>query len=95
MEQQKVKTKLTKIVLQVFAFYGSDVDLLDLPLPRQPHHTWALKHEESPKNNEFLFSFEEIMTLFNYTSTFKRQSHYPIETQDLPNIEWLQGEYYF
>lgn len=51
--------------LKVFMFYGTTFKYYDLPLPRKPHHEWALVHEESPMNN-FLFSFEEVMTLFNH-----------------------------
>ena len=69
-------------------FYGTDFNPSDLPLPRQHHHQWGLLHEESPKNN-LLFSYKEIMTLFNHTSTFKRESDYPITTQYLGSIDWL------
>ena len=69
-------------------FYGTDFKAHDVPLPRQPHHEWALLHEESPKN-VYLFSHKEIMSLFNHTATFKRQSDYPITTQYLSSIEEL------
>ena len=69
-------------------FYGTTFTYEDLPLPRKPHHEWALLHDESPTNN-FLFSFEEVMTLFNHTSTFKRESDYPLVTQFLKSSEWL------
>ena len=58
---------------KAFMFYGTDFALWDLPLPRKKHEDWALMHEESPKNN-YLFSFESIMKLFNHTATFKRES---------------------
>lgn len=64
-------------------FYGTTFKYYDLPLPRKPHHEWALVHEESPMNN-FLFSFEEVMTLFNHTSTFRRESDYPLATHEVP-----------
>ncbi|XP_062607946.1 alpha-(1,3)-fucosyltransferase 10-like [Saccostrea cucullata] len=73
---------------KVFMFYGTDFKYFDLPLPRKPHHEWALLHEESPKNN-FLFSFEEVMTLFNHTCTFRRESDYPITTQYIDSVAWL------
>ncbi|KAK3090346.1 hypothetical protein FSP39_011087 [Pinctada imbricata] len=76
---------------KVFIFYGTGVELADLPLPRRKHDLWFLTHEESPKNNDHLFSHPEIMTLFNYTSTFKRQSDYPIPTQWLPNLSYLKS----
>lgn len=72
----------------MFMFYGTIFKYYDLPLPRKPHHEWALLHEESPMNN-FLFSFEEVMTLFNHTSTFRRKSDYPLATQFLKGSEWL------
>ena len=36
-----------------------------------------------------MFSHEEIVSLFNYTSTFKRESDYPLPTQYLPNLDYL------
>lgn len=36
-----------------------------------------------------MFSHEEVISLFNYTSTFKRQSDYPLSTQHLPNLDYL------
>ncbi|CAF1168116.1 unnamed protein product [Adineta ricciae] len=69
-----------------FLFYGTDVRLDELPLPRLPHEQWALLHEESPKNN-YIFSFESIMTMFNHTATFKRHSDVPLTTQWLGSIE--------
>lgn len=80
-------------LLQVFMFYGTDFKYFDLPLPRKPHHEWALLHEESPKNN-YLFSFEEVMTLFNHTSTFRRESDYPITTQYVDSAAWLFSSHY-
>jgi alpha-1,3-fucosyltransferase 10 len=59
---------------KAFMFYGTDFYLHDLPMPRNYDiEDWALLHEESPKNN-YLFSFDPIMKLFNHTATFKRQS---------------------
>lgn len=78
---------------KVFMFYGSDFSINDLPLPRKPHHEWGLFHEESPKNN-YLFSHADIMTMFNHTCTFKRESDYSITTQHLPTLEWLEDTRY-
>ncbi|XP_062607932.1 alpha-(1,3)-fucosyltransferase 10-like [Saccostrea cucullata] len=78
---------------KVFMFYGTSFQYADLPLPREPHHEWALLHEESPKNN-YLFSFEEVMTLFNHTSTFRRESDYPLITQFLESSDWLTSTKY-
>lgn len=71
-----------------FLFYGTDFHLYDLPLPRREHEQWSLLHEESPKNN-FLFSFESIMAMFNHTATFKRHSDLPLTTQWLQSIDDL------
>jgi alpha-1,3-fucosyltransferase 10 len=75
---------------KAFLFYGTDFALHDLPLPRKENHEWGLLHEESPKNN-YLFSFEPIMKLFNHTATFKRQSDMPLITQYLDSIEKLES----
>jgi hypothetical protein len=74
-------------------FYGTDFYLYDLPLPRLKSEEWALMHEESPKNN-FLFSFESIMNLFNHTATFKRASDLPLVTQYLSSIDDLESQKY-
>ncbi|CAL1529741.1 unnamed protein product [Lymnaea stagnalis] len=74
--------------MKVFMFYGTDFNDEDLPLPRSPDHIWALFHEESPKNN-FLLCHEDVLTLFNYTSTFRRESDFPITTQHLISLDWL------
>jgi len=79
-------------ISQAFLFYGSDLNVGDLPVPRRPDDQWGLLHEESPKNNRFLFCHEEIMTLFNHTSTFKRQSDCPITTQYLDSIPSLESK---
>ncbi|XP_032877848.1 alpha-(1,3)-fucosyltransferase 10 [Amblyraja radiata] len=75
---------------RAFLFYGTDFQINSLPLPRKPHHEWALFHEESPKNNYKLFH-EPSVTLFNYTSTFSRNSHLPLTTQYLESIGELKS----
>ncbi|CAH1793929.1 unnamed protein product [Owenia fusiformis] len=82
---------LTRILM----FYGTDMLMNELPLPRHPKHEWGLLHNESPKNNRYWFSHPEIMHMFNYTSTFKRESDYPITTQDVEDIEYLQTKKYY
>lgn len=42
-------------------FYGSELEVGDLPLPRKKNHDWALLHEESPKNN-FVFCMPNVST---------------------------------
>ncbi|MBN3308117.1 FUT10 fucosyltransferase, partial [Amia calva] len=73
---------------EAFLFYGTDFNIESLPLPRKPHHHWALFHEESPKNNYKLFH-EATITLFNHTATFSRHSHLPLTTQYLPDLDAL------
>lgn len=74
--------------------YGTHFNFMDLPKERIPSILWGLIHEESMKNADFLFNHEAILSLFNYTATFKRQSDYPVTTQFLPNIEYLQSKKY-
>ncbi|XP_002740012.1 GDP-fucose protein O-fucosyltransferase 3-like [Saccoglossus kowalevskii] len=78
---------------KVFMFYGTDFKSNDLPLPRQPHHEWALLHEESPKNN-YKLTQPECLSLFNHTSTFKRESDFPITTQYLRDLSDLTSTEY-
>ncbi|KAK7004883.1 alpha-(1 3)-fucosyltransferase 10 [Biomphalaria glabrata] len=80
--------------LKTFLFYGTDFRGNDLPLPRSEDHIWALLHEESPKNN-FLLCHDEVLSLFNYTSTFRQESDFPITTQYLVSLEWLQQMTYY
>ncbi len=79
---------------KAFVFYGTDFKLNDLPLPRKDNEDWGLLHEESPKNN-YLFSFESIMRLFNHTATFKRESDLTLVTQFLTSIDDLESTEYF
>lgn len=74
-------------------FYGSDVDRKNLPIPREPHHEWALMHEESPKNN-YILTQPEFLALFNHTSTFKRESDFPLTLQYVESIHWLESNKY-
>nr|CAD7444030.1 unnamed protein product [Timema bartmani] len=74
---------------QAFMFYGSKLDLLDFPLPRNgPSLDWSLLHEESPKKVPAL-SYEALISLFNYSSTFSRYSHVPLTLQYLYSLESL------
>ena len=74
-------------------FYGSNMNLKDLPVPRKPDHEWALLHEESPKNN-FALSHPELLELFNHTSTFRRESDFPLTLQYLESLDWLMSTKY-
>ncbi|XP_067122238.1 alpha-(1,3)-fucosyltransferase 11-like [Centruroides vittatus] len=71
-----------------YLFYGTDLEAEDLPLPRSTDDVWALIHEESPMNN-YLFSHAAGIKLFNLTSTFRRESDYPLTTQFIPSLEYL------
>ncbi|GFG40480.1 hypothetical protein Cfor_06492 [Coptotermes formosanus] len=76
-------------------FYGSNIDLIDLPLPRNGLiHDWALLHEESPKNTPAL-SHLEALELFNFTATFSRYSHFPLTLQYLKSADALTDLSYF
>ncbi|KAI6655167.1 Alpha-(1,3)-fucosyltransferase 11-like [Oopsacas minuta] len=68
-------------------FYGSSVNWDDLPLPRSTQ-LWGLLHDESSKNNIEL-NFIEVLSLFNYTSTFSRYSDVPLTTMYLPTLNYL------
>ncbi|GLH12808.1 Alpha-(1,3)-fucosyltransferase B [Gryllus bimaculatus] len=75
-------------------FYGSKFDVLDLPLPRNASSfSWALFHEESPKNNPIL-SHESALNLFNFTATFSRWSSFPLTLQYLQNLDMLTSHKY-
>ncbi|XP_053305900.1 alpha-(1,3)-fucosyltransferase 11 [Spea bombifrons] len=78
--------KRTKSII----FYGTDFRAYEAPLPRLPHQTWALFHEESPMNN-YVLSHVPGIRLFNYTATFRRESDYPLTLQWLPTIGYLQN----
>ena len=69
-------------------FYGSGIHWDDLPLPRGRDDIWALLHDESSKNNIEL-NFIEVLSLFNYTSTFSRHSDLPITAMYLPDLDYL------
>ncbi|XP_066505625.1 alpha-(1,3)-fucosyltransferase 11 [Hoplias malabaricus] len=69
-------------------FYGTDFRAYEAPLPRLPHQTWALFHEESPMNN-YVLSHSPGIQLFNYTATFRRESDYPLTLQWLPSLSYL------
>lgn len=75
-------------------WYGSDFKPKDMPLPRKPHHEWGLLHEESPKNN-YLLTKPEVITLFNHTATFKRESDFPLTLQYLEDLAWLESKNFF
>ena len=73
---------------RVLYFYGSDLEVEDLPFPRARKHEWALSHEESPFNN-YIYSHGSMMRLFNHTATFKRESDYPLTSQCVYSLKYL------
>ncbi|KAK3912500.1 Alpha-(1,3)-fucosyltransferase 10 [Frankliniella fusca] len=79
---------------QMFLFYGSNLEIGDLPLPRKSQDIWSLFHEESPKNIPFL-SHEEGISLFNYTATFSRASDVPLTLQYIKSFESLTDHQYY
>ncbi|XP_063985954.1 alpha-(1,3)-fucosyltransferase 10 isoform X2 [Diachasmimorpha longicaudata] len=80
--------------LKAILFYGSNLEVNDLPIPRAPGVQWGLLHEESPKNN-LMFVHEEALKLFNYSSTFSRFSDVPLTLVDLPGEEELLDKKFF
>ncbi len=72
-------------------FYGSDFEpSAKLPLPRHRDQSWALLHEESPKNT-MLFNHAPAIELFNHTATFRRASDLPLTLQHLSGNSTLLG----
>ncbi|XP_064457816.1 alpha-(1,3)-fucosyltransferase 10-like [Ornithodoros turicata] len=80
--------------LYAVMFYGSELSVGDLPLPRNIQHDWALLHEESPKNN-FLFCMASVMSWFNHTATFRRNSDLPLTLQYLTGVDDLASKKFF
>ncbi|XP_077465325.1 GDP-fucose protein O-fucosyltransferase 4 [Stigmatopora argus] len=81
------KVQLSKKTSSII-FYGTDFRAYEAPLPRLPHQTWSLFHEESPMNN-YVLSHSPGIRLFNYTATFRRESDYPLTLQWLPSLSYL------
>lgn len=80
--------------LYAIVFYGSELEVGDLPLPRKANHDWALLHEESPKNN-FLFCMPSVLHWFNHTATFSRNSDLPLTLQYLSGAKDLTSKEFF
>ncbi|MBN3273165.1 FUT11 fucosyltransferase, partial [Polyodon spathula] len=68
----------------------TDFRAYEAPLPRLPHQTWVLFHEESPMNNCILSHCPGIR-LFNCTATFRWESDYPLSLHWLPSVDYLTG----
>lgn len=81
--------------VQAYLFYGSNVEFMDLPLPRRPEDIiWGLYHEESPRNVEQLMH-EPVLKLFNYSSTFSRYSDVPFPLQHLESFDDIYSTTYY
>jgi len=65
----------------------------NFPIMKNRNHIWAIYHEESPKNVNFLM-YENIWEFFNYTSTFSRYSDLPLTLQYLESIDKLTDTTY-
>ena len=72
-------------------FYGSSFSPTDLPLPRLAHQDWALLHEESPKNNP-VFCYDSMISVFNHSATWSRQSSFPLTLLHLQNLFDITGK---
>lgn len=85
---------LVLISFQTFLFYGSNLNMTTLPLPRSSKHSWALLHEESPKNIPSLM-YSPTLSLFNMTATFSQYSDMPLTLQHLESYEKLIDRQFF
>ncbi|XP_071108215.1 alpha-(1,3)-fucosyltransferase 10-like [Haliotis cracherodii] len=83
------RARMTEQSHMAYIFDGTGFGETGFPFPRQRGHIWGLFMNESPKNNEWLMSQDEVISLFNYTSTFRRESHCPFPTQWLADIDNL------
>ncbi|XP_070545104.1 alpha-(1,3)-fucosyltransferase 11-like [Ptychodera flava] len=84
----KDKGKLQNPMTRGIIFYGTDFRADESPLPRQPHHEWALLHEESPMNN-YILSHNPTMRMFNHTATFRRESDFPLTSLPIQSLDHL------
>ncbi|CAL7948915.1 unnamed protein product [Xylocopa violacea] len=75
-------------------FYGSNIQIHDLPSWKSDEISWGLLHEESPRNNPVLVH-QEALNLFTYSSTFSRFSDVPLTLVDFPGITALLDRKYF
>lgn len=90
----KPTTRNIFVILQTLLFYGSNLDVSSLPLPRHPKHIWALFHEESPKNKPLLM-YRSALEQFNLTATFSQHSDFPLSLQYLESYEKLIDLQYY
>ena len=84
------RTEIDNPLTEDIIFYATGLRWDDLPLPRNPSHTWSLLHEESPKNAWGLTTSEAV-ALFNHTATCSRFSSYPLTTLSLNSLKNLMA----
>lgn len=78
-----------------YIFYGISVNFDDMPLPRYSDDIiWGLLHEESPRTIPF-FMYEMGLSLFNYSSTFSRDSDVPFPLHHLQSVNDITSKKYF
>ncbi|XP_049886389.1 alpha-(1,3)-fucosyltransferase 10-like [Pectinophora gossypiella] len=70
------------------------MDIDRLPLPRENKTIWALFHEESPRNTP-IFMHEKALNLFNFSSTFNKNSDVPIPLYHLESLDAVTTTRYF
>lgn len=89
------KNKARHSEIDAYLFYGSGMNLKNLPMPRNvDKHIWGLFHEESPRNVPELMH-PPFLQLFNYSATFSRHSDVPLTLQYLKTIEDITSNEYF
>lgn len=77
-----------------YIFYGISINFDDMPLPRHSNVIWGLLHEESPRTIHF-FMYEMGLSLFNYSSTFSRDSDVPFPLHHLRSVKDITSKKYF
>lgn len=78
-----------------YVFYASNIDFNNLPLPRNPKKIiWVLFHEESSKNVVEI-AHEKVLNLFNFSSTFSRNSDVPFPLLYMGSLENITVTKYF
>jgi len=88
------RDKKNDALLRAIVLSGTHFEAAALPLPRKIYHEWALFHGESPKNN-WMLSTDHVISLFNHTATFRRESDYPVSTQFLSLSDDLFSNEFF
>ncbi|KAI1285917.1 Alpha-(1,3)-fucosyltransferase 11 [Halotydeus destructor] len=94
-QYQCLATRESRPDVDALIFYGPDLDRdLELLPWRHREPIWALINEESPLNSYILVQ-AEILSLFQVTATFSRNSSYPLTTQHIKSQEFLYSEEHY